>query len=74
LGNQVKNANIGRQVANSGLPSAPEQGGAKTRKLNKGIFVVKWRRVALFLRKVGLKLESEKYNNVIFVVKLRRVK
>jgi hypothetical protein len=57
---KLNNANSGRQVANSGLASAPEQGRAKTRKLNNDIFVVKWRRVALFLRKVGLKLESAK--------------
>ncbi len=32
---KLNNANIGRQVAKSGLPSAPEQGGAKTRKILK---------------------------------------
>jgi hypothetical protein len=63
---KLNNANIGRQVANSGLPSAPEQGGAKIGKIVKtGIipFSVDSLQNGLshmFLSKVGLKLESTK--------------
>jgi hypothetical protein len=65
LGTKLNNANIGRQVANSGLPSAPEQGGAKTRKMiknGKNPFSVDSLQDGLpsFRSKMGLKQESEK--------------